>query len=179
MRRNAILGSLLKGLAGFALGFALWAGLAQPYDRALAGSAEGVLRLFESPDRTDLRLEGKQVLVYRSDVPPGSTRPGIPVYDLTFNVILLAILFALDRRPLSNRNVGMFAVALLILFPTHVLALIAWVQELYANRFGVISERYSDAQRALWTNGIYFYRLVGQFAIPLILRWSLMPDDEV
>lgn len=179
MRRGAILRLLLKGVAGFLLGFALWAGLTTPYNRALAASAEGVVRLFEDPNRTDLRVDGRQVLVYRSDVPPGSTRPGIPVYDLTFNVILLSILFALDRRPLSNRNVGMFLLALMILFPTHVLALIAWVQDLYATRFGFISQRYSDLERSLWANAVYFYRLVGQFAIPLILRWSLTPDERL
>ncbi|HEY0593235.1 MAG TPA: hypothetical protein VGF40_15795 [Thermoanaerobaculia bacterium] len=136
------------------------------------------MRTFEDPDRTDLRVDGRQVLVYRSDVPPGSARPGIPVYDLTFNVILLSVLFALDRRPLSNRNVGMFLLALLILFPTHVLALLAWVQDLYATRFGFISRRYSDLERSLWANAVYFYRLIGQFAIPLILRWSLAPDEK-
>jgi hypothetical protein len=176
LRKGPILRRLLSGLAGFALGFALWAGLTEPYNRVLAGSAEGILRLFEDPNRTELRADGKQVLVYRAEVPPGSTRPGIPVYDLTFNVVLVAVLFAVDRDPLSNRNVGFFFLALLILVPTHVLALIAWVQDLYASRFGPISERYSDLERSLWANAIYFYRLVGQFAIPLILRWSLVPD---
>ena len=179
MRRGAILQPLLRGVAGFVLGFALWAGLTQPYNRLLASSAGGLIRLFEHPDRTELRAEGKQVLVYRSDVPPGSTRPGIPAYDLTFNVILLAVLFAVDPHPLSNRNVGFFAVAIAILIPTHVLALVAWVQDLYASRFGPISERYSGAERALWANGLYFYRLVGQFAIPLILRWSLTPQASL
>jgi hypothetical protein len=177
LRRGAILRPLLRGVAGFALGFALWAGLTQPYNRALAATAEGIVRIFEEPNRTDLRVDGRQVLVYRSDVPPGSTRPGIPLYDLTFNVILLAVLFALDRRPLSNRNVGMFLLALAILFPTHVLALIAWVQDLYASRFGPISARYSDLERSLWSNGVYFYRLVGQFAVPIILRWSMVGEE--
>lgn len=175
MQRGATLRLLLRGIAGFVLGFALWAGLTQPYNRLLAASAEGIVRLFEDPNRTDLRPEGKQVLVYRSDVAPGSNRPGIPVYDLTFNVILLTVLFAVDRKPLSNRNVGFFLLALLILVPTHVFALIAWIQDLYATRFGEISERYSNSERFLWANAIYFYRLLGQFAIPIILRWSLAP----
>ena len=165
---------LLKGLAGFLLGFAIWAGLTLPYNRLVAATAEATLRVFEDPNRTDLRPDGKQVLVFRSDVPPGSRRPGIPLYDLTFNIILLTVFFAVDRRPLANRNVSLYAIALLILFPTHVLALIAWVQDLYATRFGPTSrESYSDLERSLWANTIYFYRLLGQFAIPLILRWSL------
>lgn len=177
MRRGAILRPLLKGIAGFLLGFALWAGLTQPYNRILAASAERAINAFEDPNRTDLRLDGKQVLVYRSDVPPGSTRPGIPVYDLTFNVILLAVFFALDPHPLSNRNVGFFLLALGLLFPTHVFALVAWVQDLYASRFGPISEKnYSELERSLWANALYFYRLVGQFAIPLVLRWLLSPE---
>ncbi|HVR42186.1 MAG TPA: hypothetical protein VMS56_01975 [Thermoanaerobaculia bacterium] len=168
---------LLRGLVGFALGFALWAGLTEPYNRLVAASAEGVMWLFEDPNRTELRPDGRQVVIYRSDVPAGSKRPGVPLYDLTFNVILLTVLFALDRRPFSDRNVGMVLLSLLILFSTHVLALIAWVQDLYASAFGgAISERYSDLERSVWTNAILFYRLVGQFAIPLILRWSLTPE---
>lgn len=179
MRRGAILRPLVRGIAGFLLGFALWAGLTLPYNRLLAFSAESAIRLFEDPNRTALRLDGKQVIVYRSDVPPGTTRPGIPLYDLTFNVILLTILFAVDRHPFSNRNVALYLLALLILFPTHVLALIAWVQDLYASRFGPISEHYSGLERSLWANAVYFYRLVGQFAIPLILRWSLAPQPQI
>ena len=178
MRRGAIPRLLLRGLAGFTLGFALWAGLTEPYNRLVAASAEGMVRLFEDPNRTELRPDGRQVVIYRSDVPAGSNRPGVPLYDLTFNVILLTVLFALDRRPFSSRNVGMFLLGLLILFPTHVLALIAWIQDLYASSFGgAISERYSDLERSVWTNALLFYRLVGQFAIPLILRWSLMPEE--
>lgn len=170
---------LLRGLVGFALGFALWAGLTEPYNRLVAVSAEGVVRLFEVPNRTELRADGKQVVIYRSDVPAGSKRPGIPLHDLTFNVILLTVLFALDRRPFSNRNVGMYVVSLLILFPTHVFALIAWVQDLYASGFGgAISARYSDLEKSVWTNSILFYRVVGQFGIPLILRWSLTPEGS-
>lgn len=168
---------LLKGLAGFTLGFALWAGLTHPYNRVVAASAAGIVRMFEDPNRTDLRAEEREILVVRSDVPPGSSRPGIPLYDLTFNVILLTVLFAIDPHPLSNRNVGRFALALLILFPTHVFALVAWTQDLYASRFGPISALYSDFERSLWANAVFFYRIVGQFAIPLILRWSLMPEE--
>ena len=170
---------LLRGLAGFALSLALWLGLTEPYNRLVAISAEGVVRLFENPNRTELRPDGKQVLIYRSDVPAGSKRPGVPLHDLTFNVILLTVLFAIDPRPFSNRNVGMYLVSLLILFPTHVFALIAWVQDLYASGFGgEISERYSDLEKSLWTNAILFYRVVGQFGIPLILRWSLTPEGS-
>ncbi|MFN2240217.1 MAG: hypothetical protein ABR524_12585 [Thermoanaerobaculia bacterium] len=170
---------LLRGLIGFALGFALWFGLTEPYNRLVAFSAEKAVRLFENPDRTELRADGKQVVVYRSDVPVGSKRPGVPLHDLTFNVILLTVLFAIDPRPFSNRNVGMYLLSLLILFPTHVFALIAWVQDLYASGFGgEISERYSDLEKSVWTNAILFYRLVGQFGIPLILRWSLTPEGR-
>jgi len=170
---------LLGGLIGFALGLALWLGLTQPYNRLVAVSAEGVVRLFEDPNRTELRPDGKQVVIYRSDVPVGSKRPGIPLHDLTFNVILLTVLFAIDRRPFSNRNVGMYLLSLLILFPTHVFALIAWVQDLYASGFGgEISARYSDLEKSVWTNAILFYRLVGQFGIPLILRWSLTAEGS-
>ncbi len=176
MRRGAILRPLLKGVAGFLLGFAIWGGLTLPYNRLLAATAERAIQVFESPNRTDLRTKGREILIYRADVPGGSSRPGIPVYDLTFNVILLTVLFAVDRRPLANRNVAAYGVALLILFPTHVLALVAWTQDLYATRFGAISDRYSPFERSLWANAIYFYRLLGQFAIPLVLRWLLAPD---
>lgn len=164
----------LRGIAGFALALVLWIALTPSYNGLLSRAAQMVIRTFESPDITTLRLKGREVLVYARDAGPRANRPGIPLYDLTFNVVLLATLFATNRNWFGTRNVGAFLLALLLLMSSHLFALIAYVQDVYAA--GLAGPRsFSAPARAFWKNAIYFYRLVGQFAVPLILWWGFTP----
>lgn len=166
---------LLRGAAGFLIGLFVWIGITNPYNRFLAFAAEPIARAFESPSVTDLRPDRKQIVVYRSDVPKGSRRPGIPAYDLTFNFILLTTLFAANHRPASGQNVRRFLGSAVLLAPVHVLAVIVWLQDIYANDPAFRTAGYSEPERAFWSYALYFYRLAGQFAIPLVLWWSLAP----
>jgi len=133
--------------------------------------------MFESPDITTLRLKGREVLVFARDAGSRANRPGIPLYDLTFNVVLLTTLFASNRRWFETRNVVGFILSLLLLMSSHLFALIAYVQDVYAS--GLAGPRQvSPAARSLWSYAVYFYRLVGQFAIPLILWWGFTPPAD-
>lgn len=165
----------LKVLAGFLVGLALWT-LATPlYNRLLAGSAATVMRAFEDPKVTRLRpAEGHFVTVDRADFDPRSKRPGIPLRDLTFNVVLLTALFAASPRVFSSRNVGGFLVAMVALGLTHIFGTIVEVMSIYVSKLGMWSTvNYSDFERNLWGVLNHFYRLVLMYAIAFGLWWIL------
>ncbi|MBW3671942.1 MAG: hypothetical protein KY432_09780, partial [Acidobacteria bacterium] len=87
--------------------------------------AEAILNVSESPDITELiSNEDSGVIVNRTDFPPDSPRPVVPLIDLTFNVILLFALFSISRSAFSNTNVAGLGISLLVLWGTHVAALI-------------------------------------------------------
>lgn len=162
----------LRALAGFLAGLALWSMLSPLYDRVIAAGAEAVLRAFERPAVTRLDPGERDVVVDRSDFDPRSRRPGIPLDDLTFNVILLTTLFAAERRPFSDRNVRGFVLAGLVLAVTHVFGLITEVMSIYVLKLGLWSRvHYGDVTRNVWTAANHFYRLVLMYAIAFALWW--------
>jgi hypothetical protein len=168
---------LSRGAVGFILGLTIWVGFTPLYNLPVAGAAEWLIRASERRPVTRFQMKGREVLVLRADVPPGSSRPGIPLYDLTFNFILLTTLFAANERSWGDRNIRAFVLSAVIMFPLHVLALIAWVKDLYASSFGPISAReYGETARFFWGLAVIFYRLVGQFALPLMTWWALRPE---
>lgn len=165
---------LLKGAAGFAIGLTIWLTLTPAYNRALALTARGMLAVIQREPAPEFRQKGREVLVIRPDVPARSSRPGIPLYDLTFNIVLLTTLFAVNRKTFSDVNVKGFLIAIAVLFVTHVLALTIWTRQLYVSWFGTLSANdYGDMSRLFWTRTVLFYRLVAQFAIPVLLWWLL------
>ncbi|MGA7613686.1 MAG: hypothetical protein WBX15_00770 [Thermoanaerobaculia bacterium] len=165
----------LRLLAGFVAGLAIWVALSPTWDRIVAASAEPVLRLIESPSVTRLhQAEDDRITIERSDFPPRSARPAIAVRDLTFNFILLLMLFAIGPRPLSSRNVGGFLLSSAILFVTHVAATVIEVEALYATQLGPWSAvHYGASGQLVWGAARQFYRLVGMFAIAFALWWAL------
>lgn len=168
-----------KAAAGFAIGLAVWLALTPAYNRAVAFGARGVLALIQSEPAPEFRSKGREVLVIRSDVPPGSSRPGIPLYDLTFNIVLLTTLFAVNTRPFGDHNVKTFLLAAAILFLSHVLGLTFWTKDLYASWFGSLSQKeYGETSRLLWSRAVLFYRIIGQFAIPVLLWWLLRVETS-
>ena len=165
----------LKALAGFAAGVALWALLSPLYDRAIAVGAQGILRVFEEPKVTRLRPASDQfTTVDRADFDPRSKRPGIPVKDLTFNIVLLTALFAASRRTFSDRNIGGFLVALVALGLTHVLGVVVEVMSIYVGKLGMWSQvHYTELERNGWGVANHFYRVVLMYAIAFALWWVL------
>ena len=83
-------------------------------------------------------------------------------------MILLLGLFA-TNRPVRLRPI---AVAIAILFVTHVFGLTASIQATYATQISGWSERhYAAWEQDLWTAIDYSYRLAGMFAIAFALWW--------
>lgn len=163
----------LKGLAGFTVGVAVWVFMTPLYNRVIAAGAEAVIRAFEDPKATNLReRDEKYWIIDRSDFDPRSKRPAVQLQDLTFNVVLLTALFAASPRTFSNRNVGGFAAAAVLLGLTHVFGVIAEVMSYYAGRFGMWSTvHYSDFERHFWGVMNHFYRLVLMYALGFALWW--------
>jgi hypothetical protein len=165
----------LKALAGFVLGVAFWWMASPLYDRAIAASAQAVIRAFEQPKVTRLRpAADNRVTVDRSDFDPRSNRPAISIRDLTFNVVLLFALFAASKRVFSDRNIGGFLAAAAVLALTHVGATIVEVMSIYVAKLGPWSRvHYTDFDRNLWGVADHFYRVVLMYAIVFALWWGL------
>jgi hypothetical protein len=158
---------------GFAAGLAFWLAFSAPYEKAVAGAAGLLIRLFESPAVTSLSAPGGEFRVDRTDFPPASPRPGLPADDLHFNFVLLASLFALAPHPLEPRRFGRFWMAAAGLWAIHVVALVFQVEALYATRLGAWSQaHYGAVARNFWAGGFHFYQIAGRFAAPFALWWG-------
>lgn len=174
--------TVLRALAGFAAGLAVYVLITPLYDRFLAAATEKTLHIGESPNVTRLqRAADGNVTVDRADFDRRSTqRPGVPFRDLTFNFVLLTALFAVSKRPFSDRNIGGFLLSCLILALTHVLGAVAEVMSIYVAKLGMWSQvHYSTFERNFWGVASHFYRLVLMYAVAFALWWLFRgPDAE-
>lgn len=171
--------SLLRGLVGFLVGIAFWFGFSRPYETTVAVAAQALTNVFESPNVTRLTAGKGEFLLDRRDFPPGSARPGLPAPDIHFNFVLLAALFAMDRRPLEAAHVTRFLVAAAVLWFIHVVALAFQVQSIYATSLGAWSDaHYGRFSSNFWAAGWHFYQIAGRFAAPFALWWFFGRREE-
>ncbi|MEO8218544.1 MAG: hypothetical protein ABI718_15825 [Acidobacteriota bacterium] len=169
----------LRTVVGFLAGLACWMALSPSYARLLATLSEPLLRMSEIPAVTRLVPDGKNIVVERTDFPKRSARPELQPEDLTFNIILLMTLFAMNSSPLSTRNVSGFLAAAGILCVTHVLALFVTIKSIYALQLGHWSlAHYGYYSRSFWSGAAHFYRLIGLYAIAFGLWWLLRPPES-
>ena len=169
----------LRAIAGFLAGLAIWTFASPLYDRFLAAAAEAAMRAVERPQITRLNAQGSLVSVDRIDFSPTSKHPAIPVDDLTFNFLLVTALFAATPRPFSDRNIGGFLVACVVLAITHVFGLIAEVMSIYVLELGAWSyAHYSDWSRNFWGVVNHAYRLVLMYAFAFGVWFALRPTGE-
>jgi hypothetical protein len=177
--RNALPPLLARGAGGFLFGLAVWWTLSVPYTHFVAAPSEALIRIGERPSATTLVTDGTELTLDRNDFPRAAQRPGLQVMDLTSNFILLATLFAVNRRPLSDRNVGGFLLASLALAAVHIGAVILNVESMYALRLGAWSARhYGAVARNVWGAGAHFYSLIGAFGASFALWWLFRPTPE-
>lgn len=169
----------LRALAGFAAGLAVYVLITPLYDTVIARMTEKAIHGLENPNVTRLsRAPDGNITVDRRDFDPRSKRPGVPLRDLTFNFVLLTALFAVAKRPFSDRNMGGFLVACVLLALTHVLGAMAEVMAIYASKLGMWSTvNYSDFERTFWGVASHFYRLVLMYAVAFALWWTLRGPD--
>jgi hypothetical protein len=170
--------NLAKGAAGFLLGLVVWWALSSPYARLLASLSEPLIRMAERPPVTRVIPDGTELTIDRADFPRASPRPSLLLMDLTANIILLTTLFAVNRRPLRDRNVLGLLLASLALVVVHVAAVVTNVQSIYALRLGPWSERnYGAVARNFWGAGAHFYSVVGSFGAGFALWWLFRPSQ--
>jgi hypothetical protein len=168
---------LARGAAGFLLGLAFWWALSFPYARLLAFVSEPLIRIAERPPVTRVIADGTELTIDRADFPRASPRPGLLLMDLTANFIVLTTLFAVNRRPLSDRNVAGLLLAASVLVAVHVAAVVVNVQSIYALRLGPWSDRnYGPVARNVWGAGAHFYSLIGAFGSSFALWWLFRPS---
>jgi hypothetical protein len=140
---------------------------------------EPLLRATERPPATRLIADGTELTIDRDDFPRASPRPSLLLMDLTANMILLTTLFAVNRRPLSDRNVRGFLLASVVLIAVHIAAVVMNVESIYALRLGPWSERhYGAVARNFWGAGAHFYSIAGVFGAPFALWWLFRPSAD-
>ena len=157
---------LLRFVAAFVIGTALWWYVTPSYNSLLAEAAEKVLQADSRLRGVDLTASGRNVMVTR--IPTAI----VPADQLTYNVVLFLALFVTIPRFYHTRGVKIFIVCIAILIVTHVLALATSVESTVATQLKDWSEmRYTDLEKDVWTAAEYMYRLAGMFGIAFALWW--------
>jgi hypothetical protein len=161
---------LLKFTAGLAIGVFVWWWTVPVYLELLA--REGVIVRADSRYRDmEMITRGRSLFVRSATgVFPSVTIPGD---ELTYNVILLFALFAMNPSPLSGRNLRRFAISMLVLLALHPIGLLITVESTYASRVGKWSEtQYGNFAANAWLILEMFWRLVGMFGVAFACWWA-------
>jgi len=150
----------LRFAAGALAGALLWWYAAPSYDAFVAAAAEPVLRLDSRFHDIDTAERGRWVLIRSAT---GRFRMGtLPADQMTYNVILFVALMATVRRPRWRR----VAIAVAILFASHVITFVVGVESLYA------SGRDAESTEAnVWMMANLFLRVVGMLAVAFGCWW--------
>src|SRR5437762_360620 len=121
MWRNA-----LRFAAGAIAGALLWWYAAPAYDAFVGAAAEPVLRLDARFHDADTAERGRWVIIRSAT---GKFRMAtLPADQMTYNVILFLALMATVRRPRWRR----VAIAVVVLFLSHVITFVVGTESLYA-----------------------------------------------
>ena len=173
-----MLRSTLSFIAGAAIATLLWLFLTPQYNAALAAAARGIVQLDPRFSDLDVVASGRRIVARGGDARRNVPGVVVPADQLTYNVILLFGLFATNRAPLRDRGAGRFAVALIVLAATHVLATVVAIEATYATRTGAWGDgAFGEAARNAWSAIEYGYRLFGMFAIAFGLWWTARASD--
>jgi len=162
----------LRFLAGAAAGVLFWWYATPAYDDALSIAAQQILRVDKRLCGPHAEAVDRSVFVHpRLCVAPTAT---IPADQLTYNIILLAALFAM-----RGRSVGSFLLSCAIVAISHVLLLAVSIESTYATKNGAWSaQHYSTMEQSIWTSAEFFWRLAGMFAIVFACWWLTQPPTD-
>lgn len=163
---------VLRFIVALVAAAVVWYHLTPFYDRFVAAAASPLIRIDRRFCDTRVfaadRIISVRAKEKRSELPPAD----IPADQLTYNVILLAALFASNRKPVSDRNVVAFLTSTAIVVVFHVVAVLLSVESTYAVRMNEWSSaHYGTVARYFWLYAEIFYRLVGMFAVVFICWW--------
>jgi hypothetical protein len=174
-RRSSWAGRLIRNVLLWIVPvWLVWMAITPVYNRFLATAGENLLLMTESPNVTDLLVQGAHTAhIQRRDFPPSRSLVGsIRVTDLHFHLVLLATLFlAVPGVPWRER-LSNLAWAVLIAVVFHLLLLFFWVKFVYATQLGAWSvAHYGPFARNLFGLGKHLLDLPFKLALPLIL-WA-------
>ncbi len=161
----------LKFIVGLLAGITLWWRATPLYNRLLCAAAEPLLHV-------DRRFAGAVLVALERTARVTSSTTDLPMAYipadlLTYNVILLFVLFAANDRALGRANMRAGAISLAVLFATHVGGLLISVESTYALRMGTWSTTfYSDFGQDVWLVLELFYRIVGMFGVVFACWWA-------
>jgi len=165
---------LLRVPVAAAAALLIWfAGGSEVYGRALAAATEGVLRAFESRPVTFLTWEDNTVQIRRSDF---SSRSQIPVFrpaSVTGNAVLLLALYLSTPGAGTRKGLVRGALALGVLFLTHIVHFALAIETIYATQLGAWSVyAYERWQREIVASGRYFFDIALKYALPFVV-WGV------
>lgn len=167
----------LKFLAGVALGFWIWWAATPVYNRLLAPATQLLLHADSRLAAAELMPQERKIFVTSSTPLPVAT---MPADQLTYNIILLLALFAMNDKPWIVANLRGLAIALLILFLSHCIGLVISIESTYAVRQGAWSDQhYGDAAANFWLTAELVFRIVGMFGVVFASWWGLSHSKSV
>jgi len=167
----------LRFLAGLALGVWIWWAATPAYNYALAPATQLLLHADRRLADAVLVPQERKIFITSSTPLPTAT---MPADQLTYNIILLLALFAMNDRPWRVANVRGLAIALVILFLSHCIGLIISIESTYAMRQGAWSEQhYGDAAANFWLTSELVFRIVGMFGVVFASWWALSHSKSV
>jgi hypothetical protein len=167
----------LRFLAGLALGVWIWWAAAPAYNYLLAPATQLLLHADRRLADAVLLPQERKIFVTSATPLPVAT---MPADQLTYNIILLLALFAMNDRPWRLANVRGLAIALVILFVSHCIGLIISIESTYAMRQGAWSEQhYGDSAANFWQTTELVFRIVGMFGVVFASWWALSHSKSV
>ena len=156
--------NVLRFLAGALAGALLWWYAAPAYDAFVGAAAEPLLRLDKRFHDLDTAARGRWVIVRSAGGSFGLAN--LPADQMTYNVILFLALIATLRKPRAWR----IAVAVAILFLSHVVTFAIATESLYAS-----GRDPSSTEADVWLMASLFFRVVGMLAVAFGCWWFAGP----
>jgi hypothetical protein len=167
----------LRFLAGLALGVWIWWAAMPAYNHVLSPATQLLLHVDRRLADAVLVPQERKIFITSATPLPTAT---MPTDQLTYNVILMLALFAMNDRPWRVANVRRLAIALVILFVSHCVGLIISIESTYAMRQGAWSDQhYGDAAANFWLTAELVFRIVGMFGVVFASWWALSHSKSV
>jgi hypothetical protein len=167
----------LRFLAGLVIGVWIWWAATPAYNHVLAPATQLLLHVDRRLADAVLVPQERKIFITSATPLPTAT---MPADQLTYNVILMLALFAMNDRPWRLTNVRGLAIALVILFVSHCIGLIISIESTYAVRQGAWSDQhYGDAAANFWLTAELVFRIVGMFGVVFASWWALSHSKSV
>ena len=168
---KALLAFAGRFLLIFFLSLPLWFVITPGYNRLLASGANILLAFIEDPHVHSLVGWKYVILIVRSDSPlkEGMESQGFTGYLTHFNLVLMTGLVLAQRQVAWRRRCASLAVALGVLFITHILYLVIGVKFFQQPA----REAFQDPGGRLSVWGVHFYLSMASQLLPVVIWMAL------